>query len=78
MEGQQISLIQENSYYLSSVFVFLETIFWPVKGCIIYSIVVEIVCQIIFWIIEFITSKEKKTNKKTIGCIIIPIRALLP
>ena len=70
MEEQQISLIQGNSYYLSSVSVFLETIFEPVKYCIIYSIVVEIVCQIIFWIIEFITSKEKKTNKE---CIIIPI-----
>lgn len=73
LESQQISLIQGNSYYLSSGSVFLETIFWPVKICIMYSIVVEMICQIIFWIIEFITPKEKKTTPKTIGCIIIPI-----
>ncbi len=72
MEGQQISLIQGNTYYLSSVSVFLKTIFWPVKSCIMYSIMTEVICQIIFGIIEFIMPKEKK-DKKTIGCIIIPI-----
>ena len=73
MEGQQISLIQGNSYYLSSVSVFLKTIFEPVKGRILYSIVTEIICQIMFWMSEFIIPKEKKITQKTIGCMTIPI-----
>lgn len=71
MEGQQISLIQGNSYYLSSVSVFLETIFEPVKGCIIYSIVAEVICQIVFWMIEFIMPKEKKITQKTLTIPIV-------
>ena len=67
MEGQQISLIQGNSYYLSSVSVFLETIFEPVKG----SIVAEIICQIVFWVIEFIMPKEKKITQKTLTIPIV-------
>lgn len=73
LEGEQISLINGNSYYLSSVSVFLKTIFQPIPSCIIYSIMAEIICQIIFWIIEFITPKEKKITKRAIYCIIIPI-----
>ncbi len=72
MQMQQVSLIKGNSYYVSNVTVFLKTILWPVKACIIYSIITEIICQIMFLINEFIIPKEK-TSKSTIEYIIILI-----
>ena len=66
LESQQIRHIFQNSYYLSSVSIFLEHIFWPVKYCIIYSIVAEIICQIMFWIMP----KDKKITQNN---LIIPI-----
>ena len=77
LEGQQISLIQGNSYYLSSVSVFLKTILYPIKSCIMFSIVVEVVCQIIFWIIDFIKPKEKKITQKFIRRKVIMISILI-
>ena len=67
LEFQQIRNIFGNSYYLSSVPIFLQHIFWPVHYCIIYSIWAEIICQIMFCIMP----KEKKVTQKTLTIPIV-------
>lgn len=73
LEEENISLIQGNSYYLSSALIFLQTIFYPVPRCIIYSLKTEIVCQIIFWIYYLSIGKNADNIKKKTAYITIPI-----
>lgn len=74
LESEQISLIKGNSYYLSTTSKLIETLLSPLKHCVLYAVVIEIVCQIMIRISVHFTPKEKRNDKK-LNCIAIPLLA---
>lgn len=74
LESEQISLIKGNSYYLSSTTKLIETLLSPLKYCILYAVIIEIICQIMIGITVHFTPKEKRNDKK-LNCIAIPLLA---
>ena len=70
LEVEQIELIRGNSYYLSSIDIFIKTILWPARYCVKYTAIAEIFCQLVFWIGLLFIPKEKR-KQKNFGYIII-------
>ena len=72
LEVQQIDLIMRNSYYLSSQEILIKTLFWPLRNCLIYTAIIEIICQIIIRI-KIKKQKEIKYIDTTILANVIGI-----